>query len=92
MLTGGGLDVFFEFYGLIGNTKNKNNYVSFVNRLTYGGKPVKSYLVVEICWCRPRPNLHFLFDELLRGELKVSPHPLLLLLVGLTVEMADGFP
>ena len=43
MLTGGGLDVFFEFYGLIGNTKNKNNYVSFVNRLTYRGKPVKSY-------------------------------------------------
>ena len=42
MLTGGGLDVFFEFYGLIGNTKNKNNYVSFVNRLTYRGKPVRS--------------------------------------------------
>ena len=56
------------------------------------GNRSKSYLVVEICWCRPRPNLHFLFDELLRGELKVSPHPLLLLLVGLTVEMADGFP
>ena len=50
------------------------------------------YLIVEVGWRGPGPNLLFLFDELFWGELEVSPDPLLFLLVRFPVEAPTGGP